>query len=110
MSHAFCGANAARIVLRIVTVSLHTMSVSANSSRKHFSGGHGGARTRSDAEPEHVPYYSLGGATRHWANMDALERVSGVSAAQFALIDEVNLYERLGQDALVRLSTAFYDR
>jgi truncated hemoglobin YjbI len=42
--------------------------------------------------------------------MDELERASGVSKEQMAMIDEVDLYGRLGQSVLVRLSTAFYDR
>jgi truncated hemoglobin YjbI/stress-induced morphogen len=35
---------------------------------------------------------------------------SGGTAAQSRLIDELNLYEKLGKDAIVRLSTSFYDR
>ena len=36
--------------------------------------------------------------------------MSGVPQADAMSIDEVNLYERLGKDPFVELSTAFYTR
>lgn len=43
--------------------------------------------------------------------MDAeIERLAGISKAQALRVDEVNLYERLGEAAIVKLSNNFYTR
>ncbi len=43
--------------------------------------------------------------------MDAeIERLAGITRAQALRVDEVNVYERLGEATILKLSTAFYTR